>query len=126
MSRIPGNAQCAPISYPGEKRVDSVSYEVRRYRTEDSFQDVTDFFNRQLDPIPYSQVSDWGIWQVERIDDSQVLYSCTAALENLLQEIESGCIFVKEEPDQVLIETVWYLSLDDVPSCEPDLSVERK
>lgn len=125
MSQIPRNAECAPVSYPEGKRIDSVSYEVRSYRTNDPLPEVIGFFDRQLEPIPLWRDWNSGMWRAERIDDSQVLYECYAVMEDFLQDVESGCILVKEEAGGILIETVWYLSADTGHPCEPDLSVER-
>jgi len=107
-------------------RVDSVSYEVRSTRVEASFDEVVWFYDRELDATPFVSVWEFGVWRAERVDDFQVLYWCFGALSDLWQSLETGCILVKAEGEETLIETVWYLTGDDVYSCRHDLSVERE
>lgn len=117
------NAQCLPIPYRDRDQGEIVSYEVNRYREKASFSEVTGYFNLQLDPIDHVQDAELDEWQVEKIDEKQVLYYCLGAINSF--EGELGCIYVRDETDHTLIETVWYLSGDAGPWCEPTLSVVR-
>lgn len=119
----PKNAQCLPIMYPTGEKSELESYEVARYQVTDPFEDVIDFFDENLDPIPVFQDWEAGDWQVENIDEGQVLFDCFAPLN--ATEVERGCILVKEVESQTVIETVWYLSGDAGPICDRDLSIIR-
>lgn len=126
MSRVPRSARCAPVSYPEGTRVNALSYEVRTYRVEDALAEVTSFLDKELKPVPISEGDQFGVWRVEAIDGSQVLYSCSAAMQNLWQEAESGCILVKADGNQTLIQSVWYLTGDAPYPCGPGLAIERR
>lgn len=117
------NLACLPINFPEQERGGRESYEVQRYYVEIPFDTVLDFYETSLIPVDFPYESEFGRWEMERIDGSQVLLSCAAQVNTL--EMESGCIYIRGEGYTTLIETVWYISGDAAPWCEPDLSVIR-
>lgn len=117
------NAQCLPILYPTGEKSELEAYEVTRYQVADPFEDVIDFYDDNLEPISVFQDWEAGDWQVENIDEGQVLFDCFAPLNAI--EVERGCILIKDEKNRTVIETVWYLSGDAGPICDRDLSIVR-
>lgn len=118
----PGNARCMPIIYPSGEKNGLDSYEVARSRVAASFDEVMDFFDESIEPIPRYQDWESGVWQVKAIDENRVLFSCFAVSESGI-DAEWGCILVKEDKEQTFIETTWYLSGDGGPICEHALSI---
>lgn len=123
-SGVPKNAQCIPIIYPTGEKSELESYEFARYQVTDPFEDVIDFFDENLDPIPVFQDWEAGDWEVEKVNEDQVLFECFGGLG--FDEAERGCILVtKENESQTTIESIWYHSVTNAPSCDRDLSIIR-
>ncbi len=123
-SGVPKNAQCIPITYPTGEKSELESYEAVRYQVTDPFEDVIDFFDENLDPIPVFQDWEDGDWEVEKFNENQVLFECVGILG--FDEAERGCILVtKENEGQTTIESIWYHSVTETPICDRDLSIVR-
>jgi hypothetical protein len=123
-SGVPKNAQCIPIIYPTGEKSELKSYEVARYQVTDPFEDVIGFFYENLDPIPISQDSEDGNWEVEKVNENQVLFECVGRLG--FDEAERGCILLtRKNEGQTTIESIWYHSVTETPICDRDLSIVR-
>jgi hypothetical protein len=117
------NAKCIPITYPDKQKAKLESYLVQPYDVTDSFEEVIDFYNQNLEPVSLFPGPEQGQWQIEHIDDTQVLYDCFSILNAF--EVERGCIYVREDEQNTIIEIVWYLSGTAAPPCDRDLSIIR-
>lgn len=123
-SGVSKNAQCLPITYPTGEKSELESYEVARYQVADPFEDVIDFFDENLDPIPVFQDWEDGDWEVEKINENQILFECVGRLG--FDEAERGCILLtRKNESQTAIESIWYHSVTETPICDSDLSIIR-
>lgn len=123
-SGLPKNAQCIPIAYPTGEKSELESYEVAQNQVAAPFEEVVNFYDKNLKPIPVFQDSEGGDWEVEKINEDQVLFECFAGLS--IDEVERGCILlIRENEGQTIIESVWYHSVTNAPSCDRDLSIIR-
>lgn len=120
-SKPPRGANCLPISFPDSEVIRSNSYEVRVSRIEAEFQVVKLFFDNELEPDSFARNVEGGDWLYRKINDEKILYECYDTINNMSSE--RGCILITDEKQTTMIETVWYISGDEAPICEQDLSI---
>jgi hypothetical protein len=90
---------CRPITYPDGKRITNALI----YKTEDDYSKVIDFFTQRLS-AKKPLLADINEWRVEKLSDSETLFSCYSVDINFLTT-ETGCIYVYDQDQQVTIET---------------------
>ena len=97
---------CRPISYPNGEKPWLKPGQSYFHSTNDSVDKVLQFYTNRL-----IKVDEDGIfwWELEQLEEFKYLYKCAATDLNGLT-IESGCIFVSQNEDVTLIETILYRS----------------
>jgi hypothetical protein len=90
---------CRPIRYPDGKRINRELI----YETDEDYLKVVDFFTQQLNaegPL----LADDNEWRVKKLSDYETLFSCYGVDINLITA-ETGCIYVYDQDQQVIVET---------------------
>ena len=123
----PKNAQCLPMEYP-EHPFDNAGYanpHILPYRpvvlrTGTSLEVVKDYYEANLTHNSNWDGDDEGYWQRREVRQSEFLYECSARLG--FDELEKGCIYVRERDGKTIVERIWLFAASGGPACETFMS----
>lgn len=105
------NKPCRPISYPDGDKLNEEG-EIRRFETQDSVDEVLQFYDQRLDAILLKGPDDVENWLLDRwvrlkLEENSYMYQCLATDINRITQ-EEGCIYIKEISDGSEVEIIFH------------------
>ena len=90
------------------------------FRTETSLEVVKGYYEANLVHNPNWDGDEEGYWTRSEVRQSEFLYECSARLSH--DELETGCIYLRERDGKTIIERFWLYAASGGPACETFMS----
>ncbi len=120
------NAKCMPIDYPESPFDDPVyrstpePYVTKVLRSETSLKVIKDYYEANLIHQSSWDGDQEGYWRRSEVRPGEYLYQCGGRLN--WEEVERGCIYLRERDGKTVVERIWLYSASAAPSCAVYLS----
>ena len=116
------HANCLPLDYPEypfnypADRSTPEPYIPEVFRTETAITIVKDYYEANLTHNPnWNYDDEQGYWSRSEVRPGEFLYECGGRLN--WEEIERGCIYLRERDGLTVIDRIWLYSPSAAPSC---------
>lgn len=120
----PANTPCTPLGHPDGKKLYIESTKIYTFQTNAPYSDVVDFY-RTHNPPREDKDNKIDVKEYD-IHDRGILFVCFHVLGGFLgDEVEIGCVFVRDEKGQGVVDVAWSYGATTTAGCDymlPDIA----